>query len=201
MIMLKRSSWLLVVCFTVLAASSLIVVTAQQQTDNNYNDNNVNMMTCNADDGTCHNNDNVIQAEAEAEAGKEAGEKEDILQKKVLNENEEIKVSFVNMSPYRIDLYWDDGMYGQRITTIEAKNGQATINTFIQHSFFVTQHGRRVGLFNLENDTQYRFIVTHSDEQFIIPTTAAPSNNTCQDRFSSCTNLAQNGGCFNGPGW
>jgi hypothetical protein len=119
--------------------------------------------------------------------------------------DEELNVKFHNQSPHRVDLYWDDGQYGHQVATLEpGKLGN--VNSYAGHSFFVTRHGVKEGLFaDVDTDNERRLIYTVSgtsrDEQFIIPSNAAPSKDVCQDRFSICTKQALQGGCERSPGW
>jgi hypothetical protein len=116
-----------------------------------------------------------------------------------------VEVVFINTSQYRLDMYWDDGRFGSLLGILELE-GRGEINTFFGHSFFVTMHGTKEGLFDLETDVQYKFKVTAdttatSQQTFVIPKDAAPSSNPCQDRFSVCEAEAQRGACWDSPGW
>lgn len=55
--------------------------------------------------------------------------------------DEPLSITVTNESPYRVDVYFDDGEYGSIIATLE--KGETTgINSFLGHKFFVTRHGR-----------------------------------------------------------
>ena len=123
--------------------------------------------------------------------------------------NEELHIHITNQSPYRVDLYWDDGEYGAHVSTLE-KAESASINTYVGHSFFVTRHGVKEGLFvptGVDNkdgqpaEERLLFTVRHRNQKFLIPMNAAPSTNPCQDRFSICASQAMSGGCERSPGW
>eukprot|EP00957_Ditylum_brightwellii_P198762 15150332-Ditylum_brightwellii.AAC.1 len=54
-------------------------------------------------------------------------------------------VRFINKSQYRADIYWDDGAFGANTATIEAIDGEVSLNTFVGHAFFVTSYGIKEG--------------------------------------------------------
>ncbi|KAL7524490.1 hypothetical protein ACHAXR_000596, partial [Thalassiosira sp. AJA248-18] len=112
--------------------------------------------------------------------------------------DEELTITVTNYSPYRIDVYYDDGEYGSLISTLE-KEESTGINSFIGHSFFVTRHGVKEGLF--ADEKRLVFDVGQRNQEFIVPRSAAPSTNPCQDRFSICKSQAKTGGCERSPGW
>jgi prolyl 4-hydroxylase len=113
----------------------------------------------------------------------------------------QFEITVVNKSRYRADIHWDDGMYGSHMAILDADGGTTKLDTFTGHSFFVTRHGVKEGLFDLETDIQHRYTVSHSGEVFVIPSDASPSNNPCQDRFSICQREAARGACWSSPGW
>eukprot|EP00934_Nitzschia_sp_Nitz4_P005962 Nitzschia sp. Nitz4//scaffold296_size27349//7555//8910//NITZ4_008198-RA/size27349-processed-gene-0.29-mRNA-1//-1//CDS//3329546267//5952//frame0 len=117
------------------------------------------------------------------------------------NTQQQLVVEFVNDSTFRADIFYDDGRFGVNVATVESRGGSVELNSFVGDSFFVTRHGVREGLFDLETDQQYRFTVTRDDETFVIPKKAAPSQNLCQDRYSICTYEAKRGECWANPGW
>ena len=120
------------------------------------------------------------------------------------NTKQEFQVQVINHSTYRGDLYWDDGQYGQQVAILEANGGKTQINTFEGHSFFVTRHGVKEGLFDIHQDVPIRFTIKSQNMQqqvLEIPKDAAPSNNPCQDRFSICEQEALRGSCWSSPGW
>jgi prolyl 4-hydroxylase len=147
-------------------------------------------MTCKADDGTC-----------ESESG--SGNQKDAvhLEEEEEDANVQFKVSVVNKSKFRADVYYDDGRYGTNIVTVDANGGEGRMNTRKGHRFFVTRHGVKEGLFDPKTDEQHRFVASKPGETFVIPETAAPSPNLCQDRFSICKSEADRGICFENPGW
>lgn len=109
-------------------------------------------------------------------------------------------IRFSNKSKYRIDIHFDDGKKGIKITTAEAGQEKA-IKSHMGHRFFITKYGIREGLFDPDTDTPYIFKVSYPEQVFVIPESAAPSKNPCQDRFSYCTQKAANGHCTAFPGW
>ena len=63
-----------------------------------------------------------------------------------MSPDEETSITITNQSPFRIDVYYDDNDYGAFITTLE-ENESTGINSYLGHSFFVTRHGVKEGLF------------------------------------------------------
>jgi prolyl 4-hydroxylase len=141
-------------------------------------------MTCEAD-GTCSESDGNLDQKNIDE----------------VPADQQFQVNVINKSNFRADVYWDDGRLGVFIATVEANAGDAIVNTFRDHRFFVTRHGVKEGLFDPETDEQQRYQASKPDETFVIPESAAPSTNVCQDRFSICEEYATNGDCWNSPGW
>lgn len=133
--------------------------------------------TCSAEDGTCDSS-----SEEAASNGK-------------------FGITVLNKSKFRADLHWDDGRYGSHMSILEPGDGSARINTQVGHSFFVTRHGVKEGLYDPETDEQYRFKASFNGETFEIRENAAPSSNPCQDRFSVCETEAARGACWSSPGW
>ena len=120
-----------------------------------------------------------------------------------IRSNEELSITIANKSPYRIDLYYDDGDYGQFMSIIE-KNDDTTLKSYIGHSFFVTRHGVKEGLFadpGTDHERRLTFKVGRRDQIFVVPENSAPSTNPCQDRFGICKSQAETGGCGRSPGW
>ena len=117
---------------------------------------------------------------------------------KTIGKNEQLASHITNNSPFRTDVYWDDGEYGTLISTLDPKES-ASLNTFLGHQFFVTRHGVKEGLF--VDEERLVFKVGQRDQQFYIPKNAAPSTKLCQDRFSVCKEYSKNGGCMRSPGW
>jgi hypothetical protein len=130
--------------------------------------------TCSAEDGQCESSENT--------SGK-------------------FSITVVNKSHYRADLHWDDGRYGTHMAILDAESGKTRIDTQQGHSFFITRHGVKEGLYDPETDAQHRFTASFHGETFEIPETAAPSSNPCQDRFSICEQEAARGACWSSPGW
>lgn len=112
--------------------------------------------------------------------------------------NEELQTHVTNQSPYRCDVYWDDGEYGTLISTLDPKES-SSLNTYLGHQFFVTRHGVKEGLF--VDEKRLVFKVGQRNQNFYIPQNAAPSTKLCQDRFSVCKDYSKNGGCERSPGW
>jgi hypothetical protein len=120
-----------------------------------------------------------------------------------IGRTEALQATIVNNSPYRIDIYWDDGQYGAHVSTLD-KGETGQVNTYVGHSFFITRHGVKEGLFyhaGEEGEERIVLNVRRRNQKFLIPSHAAPSTNPCQDRFSICKSQAENGGCHNSPGW
>lgn len=121
-----------------------------------------------------------------------------------ISPNEQLNVHFLNQSPHRIDIYWDDGQYGHNVASLDpGKTG--TVNSYLDHAFFITRHGTKEGLFAKDDDAdderRLLFTVASRDQTFVVPTDAAPSSDVCQDRFSVCVEQARSGACQRSPGW
>ncbi|KAL3934164.1 MAG: hypothetical protein SGBAC_010060 [Bacillariaceae sp.] len=117
------------------------------------------------------------------------------------SENEPSSFLVVNRSQYRADIYWDDGMFGVHLGILEAEEGAMNVKSVSGNSFFVTKHGVKEGLFDLETDEPHRYTFQVRGDMFEIPANAAPSSNPCQDRFSICPTEAAAGKCAVAPGW
>ena len=117
--------------------------------------------------------------------------------------DEALSITITNQSPFRIDIYFDDNDYGSFMATLE-KHESTGLNSFIGHSFFVTRHGVKEGLFadpGTDHEKRLKFKVGQRDQVFVVPENAAPSTNRCQDRFGICKSQAASGGCERSPGW
>ncbi|KAL7463810.1 hypothetical protein ACHAXS_004161 [Conticribra weissflogii] len=112
--------------------------------------------------------------------------------------SEQLSISISNSSPYRVDIYWDDGQYGALLATLSPGESTA-LHSFLGHSFFVTRHGVKEALFVA--DERLVFAVSRRRQRFVVPAAAAPSADPCQDRFSVCASQAASGGCLRSPGW
>lgn len=119
-----------------------------------------------------------------------------------------LTVDVINESKYRIDLYWDDGRFGQLMGTLDAGGGHTSLNSQLGHAFFVTRHGLREGLHHADTDEPHRFEILEADTangkrnlEWVIPSNAGPSKNPCQDRYSICPAEAARGSCETAPGW
>jgi hypothetical protein len=116
---------------------------------------------------------------------------------------EELSITITNKSPYRIDVYYDDGDYGLFMGILD-KEESTSLKSYIGHSFFVTRHGVKEGLFadpGTDHEKRLTFKVGRRDQLFLVPENSAPSTNPCQDRFSICKSQAETGGCDRSPGW
>ena len=116
---------------------------------------------------------------------------------------EELSITITNKSPYRVDVYYDDGDYGLFMGILD-KDGSTALKSYIGHSFFVTRHGVKEGLFQdpgTDHEKRLTFNVGRRDQLFLVPENSAPSTNPCQDRFSICKTQAETGGCSRSPGW
>ncbi|KAL3781708.1 hypothetical protein HJC23_009926 [Cyclotella cryptica] len=121
-----------------------------------------------------------------------------------------IPTGFLNLSPYRADIHYDDGWFGQYVATMETNGETVHLDTFFGDRFFVTRHGVREGLVDPATDEQYFFTVDPSLEQndgenngvqFVLPSHAAPSKTKCKDRYPVCAKEAKRGECTANPGW
>lgn len=139
-------------------------------------------------EATIDSSGNVITASSDDDGAAQAS----------IPKNEQLSTHVTNKSPFRCDIYWDDGEYGSLISTLD-EGESSSLNTFVGHKFFVTRHGVKEGLFVEEN--RLIFEVSQRDQQFFIPENAAPSTKLCQDRFSVCKEYSKNGGCERSPGW
>eukprot|EP00934_Nitzschia_sp_Nitz4_P002205 Nitzschia sp. Nitz4//scaffold313_size41840//31735//33102//NITZ4_007439-RA/size41840-processed-gene-0.14-mRNA-1//-1//CDS//3329547439//2205//frame0 len=115
-------------------------------------------------------------------------------------------IQVINQSPYRVDVYWDDGQFGLNLATLEMGGESAGLNVFAGHSFFVTRHGVQERLFVLDSQTNQEEpliwkATKASDTEWILPPNAKPSDNPCQDRFSICADAATRTQCMDSPGW
>ena len=120
-----------------------------------------------------------------------------------ISPTEQLSVVVVNQSPHRVDLYYDDGDYGDYMGSLE-QNESTTINSFLGHKFFVTRHGVKEKLFadaGTDHEKALVLNVGQRNQVFTIPPNAAPSSNKCQDRFAICKSQAQSGACERSPGW
>ncbi|KAL7475928.1 hypothetical protein ACHAW6_001821 [Cyclotella cf. meneghiniana] len=152
----------------------------------------VHLSIVSADEATIDEYGNVVTSEGGQEEIDES-----------IPANEELSIFVLNQSPFRVDVYWDDGQYGHNVATLE-KGKSGAINSYVGHSFFVTRHGVKEGLFTdagTDHEQRLLFTVGKRNQKFIIPEHAAPSTNPCQDRFSICKEHASNGGCERSPGW
>ena len=116
---------------------------------------------------------------------------------------EELSITITNKSPYRVDVYYDDGDYGMFMGILD-KDDSTSLKSFIGHSFFVTRHGVKEGLFQdpgTDHEKRVTYKVGRRDQLFLVPENSAPSTNPCQDRFSICKTQAETGGCSRSPGW
>ena len=122
-----------------------------------------------------------------------------------LSQGLEVVVLVVNQSPYRADIYLEDGRFGQFAVTVDARGGRATLPlpTGVQSTYFVTKHGMRQALVAGRTDEPCRFTVHphNTPDSFLIPADAVPSTHSCQDRYAICAKEAQRGECWVNPGW
>jgi hypothetical protein len=117
--------------------------------------------------------------------------------------NRPIKASFQNLSPYRADVHFDDGRFGNYVATLETSGEKVQIDSFPGHRFFITRHGVREGLVDPSTDEQYFFTVGEGNDEaeFTLPSHAAPSITKCKDRYPVCVQEAARGECTRNPGW
>jgi hypothetical protein len=147
-------------------------------------------MTCEAD-GSC----------ATSTSTSTSTSSEQQQQQQQQQQKQPFKVTVVNESTFRADIYWDDGRFGTHLSIVEPQGGRATLNANNEHVFFVTRHGVREGLFDVRTDEPYTFSFSHPGQVVTIPHDAAPSPNPCHDRYSICPTEAKRGSCETTPGW
>ncbi|CAJ1959352.1 unnamed protein product [Cylindrotheca closterium] len=152
-----------------------------------------------AEEGTCSAADDECNAAAHQRTTQQ--EQQEQQQEKQETYTHKFPMKFVNKSQYRADVHWDDGKYGVHMAILEPNGGESSLETYQGHSFFITRHGVKEGLFDLETDEQHRVTVKRPNETYEIPENAAPSTNPCQDRFSICKSEAARGTCSWSPGW
>ena len=113
-----------------------------------------------------------------------------------------VSVQIQNYSPYRADVYFDDGRFGRASGTVDSGDN-IRLKSFPGHRFFVPRHGVRDGLVDPATDDQYSFTVNSSDrlQVFAIPQEASPSKTRCKDRYPVCAHEAARGECTRNPGW
>jgi len=129
---------------------------------------------------------------------------------KEFDPTQQIPAHIINLSKYRIDVYYDDGKYGVNMNSVEI-DGKMQVNTFQGHKFFVTRHGVRENLYpekvEGEEDVPLKFIVQRPNQHLVVPKEAAPlsgeraARNQCVDRYEMCADEAARGTCTNAPGW
>lgn len=132
---------------------------------------------------------------------------------KSFDDKEKFDIEIYNESKRRIDVYWDDGMYGMFIGTLEVKtnnnqqkqeNGMK-VGSFLNHGFFFTRHGTKDLLYlDLDGGEQerLRMEVMHPNQKFIIREEGvSTANDPCRDRFTMCAQHAKSSRCMDSPGW
>ena len=123
----------------------------------------------------------------------------------ISNRKLKLKATFRNLSPYRADVYFDDGRFGEYLATLENNGDEKDIDTWTGRRFFITRHGIREGLVDPATDEQYFFNIDSNHQsdkvEFVIPSHAAPSKTKCMDRYPVCVEEAAKGQCIDSPGW
>uniref|UniRef100_A0A7S2R288 Fe2OG dioxygenase domain-containing protein n=1 Tax=Eucampia antarctica TaxID=49252 RepID=A0A7S2R288_9STRA len=122
---------------------------------------------------------------------------------KHFNPNDNFHLKIRNLSQYRVDVYWDDGMYGNLVGTMNVGDDDLQVNTFLNHGFFVTRHGTKDILYEEgeEEQERIRLIASHPNQILEIALDVGPSNDPCRDRFTMCPTEAKKGSCLTAPGW
>jgi len=130
---------------------------------------------------------------------------------KYFDASKQFSVTIVNLSEFRVDVYWDDGKYGVNLIAVDAGGGKDNLNTFQGHGFFVTRHGVRENLYpeasDGEEDKPLKFDIQRPNQILMIPEGAAPlsgeraAKNRCVDRYGMCVEEAARGSCQSAPGW
>ena len=59
----------------------------------------------------------------------------------MMPQNGPVRTTFRNNSPHRADVHFDDGTYGELVSTVGVNGGEATLSAFPHFRFFVTLHG------------------------------------------------------------
>jgi len=151
-----------------------------------------------AADVWCSKNPGVCQEAPDHSEQKEQDEEEE---EAAVEPVEPFQVMLINKSPYRVDVHWDDGKFGQVIATLEETNYQMQLNVYKNNKFFITRHGVKERLFDPNMNLPLQFVTNKIDQTFVIPSNAAPSSDPCQDRFDICKDYAAKGQCWESPGW
>ena len=152
--------------------------------------------------GSCSSND-VDKNDDSCLANDQTSEPQQQQQQQPPKEPQPVSVTFLNNSPYRADIHYNDGRFGNIVGTANESGGQVQVSTFIGHRFFITMNGVRNSLVDPSTDEQYFFTVgTLPQEQFfVVPKEAAPSETQCKDRYPVCVHEAARGECNVNPGW
>jgi len=159
---------------------------------------------CSKDDFDEGEGDTAIDGNLQSYIDDETGEV------KYFDPHQQLVSLVVNLSKFRVDVYWDDGKYGVNLLTIEVGE-TLKMNTYQGHKFFVTRHGVRENLYpeavKGEEDQPLKFEIQKPDQKLVIPKNAAPlsgeraAKNRCVDRYGMCAHEAARGGCSVSPGW
>ena len=150
-------------------------------------------------DGTCGNNDyGEENGDADIGSDRQSYIDDETGEVKYFDPTRQINSQVVNLSKFRVDLYWDDGKYGVNLLTLDANGGETQMNTFQGHKFFVTRHGVRENLYpeavEGQKDEPLQFEIQKPDQKLVIPENAAPlsgdraAKNRCVDRYAMCAN-------------
>ena len=105
-------------------------------------------------------------------------------------------VRFVNEAKIDLDLFWDDGSYGDRGSKVAPNGGEVSMDTTVGHKLYWTVHGRRQ---QVGGDQ----VMTAGRTTYVLPasTPVAVQKSNCQDRSRRCKIDAANGECTRNPGW
>jgi len=117
---------------------------------------------------------------------------------KMVEENGEISVEFVNKHTHEVDLYWDDGVFGKAISQKVQPGQRVKISTFVGHIFTWTEHGTSRPLSPPVHIAPRRHMYQLTTE--LVEKSKAEMK--CVDRFPKyCQENAGRGECANAPGW
>jgi hypothetical protein len=109
----------------------------------------------------------------------------------------QLTVTFINMSPQEMDVFWDDGSYGTVVASnVASSGGRIEVTTFLGHGFSWTVHGRRQ---QVGDDV----VIKAGVMEYVLPANVNISvdKSACQDRHRRCPLDARNGECIKNPGW
>lgn len=103
--------------------------------------------------------------------------------------------TFVNESPFRVSVFWDNDEELHRVVNVLNTGEESKINTFDGHIFLFTREGTRDVLHE-------PFVMSSSQDRYVLPENAVVDDNPCKDRYKKrCVSWAEEGECQKNPGW